>query len=259
MTQTDPRNAHDVLGCDVVEDAVGTFSETESSSSESAQTSSSSAAADVDSASPLLTSSTRKSVSFRDIHINEYNMMLGDHPSVSAGAPLTIEWKPVASHRLSLDDYESAFQGERRRGQELRLPASIRKNILEGFVSEEEIKKAKREVNKIQYQRNMTRALEELDSVTALFQSAGRKYKKWRRHRNGAELEPAERWIQEYKQNAAKQQQEDGGPFASSSRRVQSWHGTSSPEAIEELGEKPEATPTTLRHSTSMAELHRAA
>lgn len=199
------------------EDLVDTLSETDSSSSESA----------------LSSAPSRKSVTFHNIQIREYNMMLGDHPSVSAGAPITIEWDPVASHLISVDDYENGFQGDRRRGQELRLPASIRSNILKTSCSEEDMKRARTEVRKIQARRNMTRALEELDSLTALIQSARRKYRKWRRQRKGEALEPAEIWIREYKQN------EDKGPFSSAkSHQSKSWHGENMKE-LEVLPTRP--------------------
>lgn len=155
---------------------------------------------------------------------------------------MTIEWKPVRSHVLTVDDYESAFDdNSRRRGQELRMPQSVRKGLLRRFHSEEEMKRSRSEVRKIQSQRNMTRAMEELETVSSLIESAGRKYKKWMRRRRGVEPEPAEAWVQQYKQQY-KEGKKDA-PYAG--RRAVSWHASDAHELEETLNDPP------LRKSTS--------
>lgn len=169
-------------------------------------------------------STPRKSVTFQNIEIREYETMLGDHPC-SVGLPLTIEWSPVRLHILSVDEYESAFEdGGKRRGQELRMPESIRKGLLERFHTEEEIKHARNEIRKIKAQRNMSRAMEELETLTTVFQSCQRKYKRWQDKRKGVEPEPAEAWMKEYLK-ASKD-------ASLQSRRV-SWNGESAQSKCE--------------------------
>lgn len=80
------------------------------------------------------------------------------------------------------------------------MPESVRKGLLRGLHSESEMRKSRSEVRRVQSQRNMTRAMEEIEHVTSLIESAGRKYKKWMRRRRGVEPEPAEAWVQLYKQ-----------------------------------------------------------
>lgn len=186
--------------------------------------------------------SLRKSVSFQTIEIKEYNIVLGDHPSVTIGPPITIEWKPVSSQILTVDEYEDAFQGERRRGQELRLPESIRKSFLTGHHSEEEIARARKQVRKVQAQRNMTHAMSDFDGMVGLLQSAERKYKKWIKRRNGAELEPAEVWMQQYHQKSASKN-------VVALRRPVSWHG--GVPAAEQAPTSSGVGTRSLRHSTS--------
>jgi len=45
----------------------------------------------------------RREVHFSSVNVQEYPIMLGDNPSVTAGAPLTIGWVPIASYELNVD------------------------------------------------------------------------------------------------------------------------------------------------------------
>ena len=47
-----------------------------------------------------------KQVSFGDLTIREYPIELGDHPSVSSGAPSQIGWTPLSSTTRNLELYE---------------------------------------------------------------------------------------------------------------------------------------------------------
>ena len=197
------RTSQQSMSCehDVVKEPCGeedpslALCETESSSSES-ETSSTTSTNNDDSPSSL-----RKTVTFQNVEIKEYDMVrvvlcgdshftvsnegfdlcekfdpfpdtciffsqqiLGDHPATTIGPSITIEWNPVRTHVLSVDDYESAFDEGKRRGQELRMPESVRKALLAGFHSEHEMRKSRSEVRKIQAQRNMSRAMEEMEA-----------------------------------------------------------------------------------------------
>eukprot|EP00521_Asterionellopsis_glacialis_P007947 CAMPEP_0195287276 /NCGR_PEP_ID=MMETSP0707-20130614/4405_1 /TAXON_ID=33640 /ORGANISM="Asterionellopsis glacialis, Strain CCMP134" /LENGTH=242 /DNA_ID=CAMNT_0040347017 /DNA_START=51 /DNA_END=779 /DNA_ORIENTATION=+ len=44
---------------------------------------------------------------FSTVDVQEHSYELGDNPSVSSGAPLTIGWEPFRAFTMSVDDYES--------------------------------------------------------------------------------------------------------------------------------------------------------
>ena len=155
-------------------------------------------------ASAPVSPNNRKSVTFQNVEIQEYNVMLGDHPCAVIGPAITIEWDPVRSHVFTLDDYERGWDElvPRRRGLELRMPDDVRRGLLSKYHSERELLQARTEARRIQAQRSMTIATEELDSIKVVFESLGRKYKRWMRRRKGVEPEPAEVWVKQYKQAA---------------------------------------------------------
>ena len=191
-----------------------------------------------------LTPSSRKSVCFQHVEIKEYNITLGDHPSVTQGPPVTIEWDPVRSHIFTVDDYENGFtEDARRRGQELRMPVNVRKSLLSSFHSEKEMLQARLEARKVQSQRKMSKAMEDMEAVTSVVQSATRKYKKWMRKRLGVEPEPAEVWIKAYKDATAKERQ-----FLQP-QRAKSWHACENMEVSTSNTSKH----TSQRKSMSMA------
>ena len=45
-------------------------------------------------------------VSFSDIEIRSYEIILGDNPAVAGGPPLTIDWEPFELAACSVDEYE---------------------------------------------------------------------------------------------------------------------------------------------------------
>jgi hypothetical protein len=79
-----------------------------------------------------------KQVSFDSIEIIELPMTLGDNPSVSKGAPLTVEW--VAQQRTTFGiDFFEKYRPSRRSRRGLVLSAEVREKILldRGFCLEE--------------------------------------------------------------------------------------------------------------------------
>jgi hypothetical protein len=71
-----------------------------------------------------------KQVTFGNLTIREYPMEIGDHPSVSAGAPVQIGWEPQETHKRNLDFYEH-MRADRRRGRKkLAIPVQKRGQIL---------------------------------------------------------------------------------------------------------------------------------
>lgn len=95
--------------------------------------------------SSLLPPPPRRRVSFASVEIAEHARLLGDHPDVSSGAPITIDWK--AQRRVSLDfeDYESCRETNRRSREEMIIPNFERRQMLKHWgYSNKEIDEASR-------------------------------------------------------------------------------------------------------------------
>mmetsp|Transcript_17104 Transcript_17104/g.25780 ORF Transcript_17104/g.25780 Transcript_17104/m.25780 type:complete len:168 (+) Transcript_17104:269-772(+) len=73
-----------------------------------------------------------KGVRFNCVEVREYPRILGDNPSVSAGPPITLDWKhdQRGSLSLPLDDWEKARENDRRTKQEIRVPDFVREEWL---------------------------------------------------------------------------------------------------------------------------------
>lgn len=83
---------------------------------------------------PSSTHSRNSRVSFSQIQIREYPIIVGDNPSVLTGTPITIDWDHVEQMEFHVDEYESG-RAEPRTMVELRMPASARDALLknQGF------------------------------------------------------------------------------------------------------------------------------
>lgn len=125
------------------------------------------------------------SVSFDHVSIREYPRILGDHPDVGLGPPITISWEYCDVDTLSLDDYESN-RGPRKSKIQLRLHPNTRKRMmLNTGATKKEIEVATKAANKAQRQRVSSNAIQECAFVCAIMstiQSAKRKIKRrsWR-------------------------------------------------------------------------------
>jgi hypothetical protein len=184
------------------------------------------------------TPTARKSVTFENIHIQEYYMTLGDHPGVSSGPPVSLGWNTGDLHVLSLDEYESGVDS-RRRGQELRLPVGVRRKILAAADhSKQEMRKAQDDARRAQLRRNYSVATEDFVLMQTMFESLGRKYKRWRHKKKGLPMEPAEVWLAENKQ---------GTQSDIFDRKAKTFHGVSE----DVLDAFEEAAPTTMKRSQS--------
>lgn len=100
-----------------------------------------------------------RSVSFSNLCIREYSITLGDNPSCSYGVPISLGWD-FNEHKesLSLDMYESTKKKERRNRRDLILSYNTRRHLLKraGY-TKGELKEALHEVNRIKYERDMTK------------------------------------------------------------------------------------------------------
>ena len=85
-------------------------------------------------------SARKKSVTFDTIEVREHEVTLGDNPSCSHGPPVSMKWQHKSVFRLSLDDYEGARDGTRRKQGELAMPRYVREKMLrESGVSRSEM------------------------------------------------------------------------------------------------------------------------
>lgn len=70
-------------------------------------------------------------VTFDKVMIRDYPITIGDNPTVSDGAPLTIGWDYFAEEEIIIDKYEEEREGDRRFHLEMKMPAMIRFEILQ--------------------------------------------------------------------------------------------------------------------------------
>jgi hypothetical protein len=125
-------------------------------------------------------SSSRKAVRFGSIEQREYNRIVGDHPEVRVGPPITFSWEFGELQPTTVDEYER--QRIERQSQQrfygLRRMSSItRKNMLRTLfeVSEDEILAAEREVQRIHKQRERTASQSDASAIVeSNFRRAGR-------------------------------------------------------------------------------------
>jgi len=123
-----------------------------------------------------LTESKRR-ISFHQVTVRDYDMVLGDHPNCSYGPPVALGWHYTEYEPLDLNEYE--FHHSRRRPlRQLMLNYFRRVKILEGENSEDEIKKATKEANRAMMQRTITRHLLCCWRIFDAVESVGRKIKR---------------------------------------------------------------------------------
>mmetsp|Transcript_19593 Transcript_19593/g.27196 ORF Transcript_19593/g.27196 Transcript_19593/m.27196 type:complete len:319 (-) Transcript_19593:1918-2874(-) len=131
--------------------------------------------------SPLPSPKIRKSsskVNFQDVTIREYDLTLGDNPSVSCGPPISLDWTYSENDSLCLNAYEGN-RPQRRTSRQLCVNYYQRMNILSNLGhTEEEIKQAKNEAKKSKNQRAITRQFLPLSKVEDVVTSASRKAKR---------------------------------------------------------------------------------
>mmetsp|Transcript_27821 Transcript_27821/g.42801 ORF Transcript_27821/g.42801 Transcript_27821/m.42801 type:complete len:171 (+) Transcript_27821:68-580(+) len=97
-----------------------------------------------------------RSVRFGTIEIYEHPIILGDNPSVSAGLPITIDWDSQREFCFSIEDYED-YRLERRRKDEMSIPAEVREEILANSgLNRSNAAAAMREVGRTKKQRRRT-------------------------------------------------------------------------------------------------------
>jgi hypothetical protein len=118
-------------------------------------------------------------VSFNKVQIRCYSQTAGDNPSVSCGTPITLDWDYEEMESVCIDTWEE-IHPPRRSLRQLVLSYYQRHNLLtwQYGLSEDELRQAKKEANKIRSKREMTRACLPVMMVECVLESAGRKAKR---------------------------------------------------------------------------------
>lgn len=120
----------------------------------------------------------RRNVSFASVGIREYSQTLGDHPNVSYGPPLSLDWDYNDEIKLDFEAYE-AERPPRRSARGMMQNYYQRKDILSRYGhTEEELKRSKKRINKIKMERSVTRYFLPVQHIEDALTSAGRKAKR---------------------------------------------------------------------------------
>lgn len=120
---------------------------------------------------------SKRHISFHEVVVRDYDMVLGDHPNCSYGPPVTLGWHYVEYEPLNLNEYE--FHHSRRRPiRQLCLNYYRRKEILSLENSTDDLKKATKTVSRTKMQRTITRQLLPCLTLFDACESAGRKLKR---------------------------------------------------------------------------------
>jgi hypothetical protein len=120
-------------------------------------------------------------VSFENVEIRRYPMILGDNPSCRYGCPVSLGWEHEETPTTSVDDYEDYRIKHRPRRQGKQLCQLIlnycqRKDIfLRMGLDSGELKQREQEMLKIQRQRKRTAIMSPLFKVEDVLRSVGRK------------------------------------------------------------------------------------
>ena len=121
----------------------------------------------------------KRNVSFSSLEIREYEITLGDNPSVSKGPPISLSWDYREAGSMDLEKFESK-RGRRRSKDQMMLGSSMRQQILRNKtgISKIDIIDAVSEVKKIKEKRRTSVSLQHLDKFHEVLESASRKIKR---------------------------------------------------------------------------------
>lgn len=124
-------------------------------------------------------SKMKRNVSFSSLEVREYSITLGDNPSVSRGAPISLSWNYNEGKSIDLEEFETIRGPRRTRGQMV-MGSNYRNHLLKeaaGF-SRQEIKEAAEKVNKIKKNRNKSISRLHVSRLEEALESAMRKVKR---------------------------------------------------------------------------------
>ena len=101
---------------------------------------------------------SKRRITFQEVTVREYDMVLGDHPNCSYGPPISLGWDYLEYEPMNVNEYE--FHHSRRRNlRQLMLNFYRRQEILLKDHTEDELKSATKEKDRVMLNRNITRAM----------------------------------------------------------------------------------------------------
>ena len=71
-----------------------------------------------------------RSLSFSSVCVREYPVIPGVNPSVSCGPPVELGWSHTEGKTIGIDKFEDFRESKRRRQCQMRMPKSVRKELL---------------------------------------------------------------------------------------------------------------------------------
>jgi len=115
-------------------------------------------------------SSSQMSVRFSTVDVRDYSLCLGDNPSVSRGAPISLDWDYVKENSYELNSYEcERFHGRRIDKDQFKRPSLQRIQLLKNLgYSRGEINEQTKKMQLVRQQRISTiRRTERTDRIKA--------------------------------------------------------------------------------------------
>ncbi|KAL7497117.1 hypothetical protein ACHAWT_006634 [Skeletonema menzelii] len=101
---------------------------------------------------------SKRHISFHEVTVREYDMVLGDHPNCSYGPPISLGWHYLEYEPMNVNEYE--FHHSRRRNlRQLCLNYYRRQEILLKDHTEDELRRATKEKDRVMFTRKMTKAI----------------------------------------------------------------------------------------------------
>jgi hypothetical protein len=122
----------------------------------------------------------KRKVTFDFVHVRFYQRTIGDNPAVSYGTPIQLDWLYEEELPMRVDEYEG-IHGKRRLPPQFVLNHYQRCSILSyycGF-SDNEIKIARRQVEKVKRERQVTKLMVKAMVVEDFLESVARKTKRF--------------------------------------------------------------------------------
>ena len=109
-----------------------------------------------------ISSSSKKRVSFGNLQVREFTVVLGDHPCCTVGLPVTLGWDVETEYSIPLEDHESSKSCRRRTRHELRMSLDDRKELLGDNISPQDVRKIQRKMHRARTGRCMTGRAKEM-------------------------------------------------------------------------------------------------
>eukprot|EP00978_Attheya_sp_CCMP212_P015097 scaffold38823_cov48-Attheya_sp.AAC.4 len=128
----------------------------------------------------LISTRKKKKVAFTTVDVKEYGQTLGDHPSCSSGAPITLSWDCVNIFSMPIDEYESLHPHRYRFKSQMHLNYYQRKNTLIWCYghTNKELQESAKTVSTIKRQRAQTVQFLSFSGFERLLESSCRKLKR---------------------------------------------------------------------------------